>query len=871
MGVPGGARGALLALSVVVAVLALGVGSATATTITPNTTSDILANDGQCSLREAITSAFTHVASGSEPGECAAGSGKDVVDLGPGHYFLSIPGVRDDANLSGDLDIRSDLTIHGSGAADTIIDAVGNDRVIEIMPNMVVRIEGVTIIGGRAPAGPAGKEAKTGAPTIGGGGGEGEGGGGILDLGTLTLADSVVTDNSTGAGGKGGDAHGEAGGAEGIGGAGGAGGAGGGIQAAGPLTIEDSSVIANSTGAGGAGGSSFGGEGAGGIAGKLHGAGGAGGEAVGGEGGIGGGGAGVSAQAALSVLDSTIFDNAAGSGGAGGESVGGGGGNEANAEDGGGGDGGSALGGRGGAGGLAAGLDSRAGAEIVGGTFVGNTSGGGGAGNIGEGGAGGTGMGGGEGGRGEGGEGGEGGFAAGLRAAGPPGTATVTDSTVTGNTAGAGAKAGEGIGGEGGAFMGSPGSAEGGNGGVGGEAALATEGTGVPLIEDTVNGNATGPGGAGGSATGPGADLPGASEPAGSIGGVFVTLSATLSDSIVSANSPDNCGLAPGAALADGGHNVAFDGAGCPGMNVDPLLGPLKDNGGPTATEAIAAGSPAVDGVPSTGAGCLAIDQRGVLRPAGAACDIGAFEIATAGAATGQASAPNSSSAIINGIARNPDLAGATAFFQYGTSTSYGSQTATQAVGATTAAAPLSAEVTGLAPDTAYHFRLVVTNALGTVFGTDEIARTGGPAVAGAVPGPALGGLAIHPSRMVPEPGRGASILGRLRRGRGAVVSYKDSEAASSTFVVEQAHRGFRSGHGCAARPPRHHTGHVRRCTRYTTRGSFTHRDRAGANSFHFSGRVGGHAIGAGTYRLLGIPRTGGQTGRSASAGFHVV
>lgn len=89
--------------------------------------------------------------------------------------------------------------------------------------------------------------------------------------------------------------------------------------------------------------------------------------------------------------------------------------------------------------------------------------------------------------------------------------------------------------------------------------------------------------------------------------------------------------------------------------------------------------------------------------------------------------------------------------------------------------------------------------------------------------------------------------------------------------MVAQGHPGFRSGHSCAARPPRHHGRHVKRCTRYTTRGSFTHGDRAGANRLNFSGRVGGRALGAGIYRLLVSPRAGGRIGRSASAAFHVV
>lgn len=57
----------------------------------------------------------------------------------------------------------------------------------------------------------------------------------------------------------------------------------------------------------------------------------------------------------------------------------------------------------------------------------------------------------------------------------------------------------------------------------------------------------------------------------------------------------------------------------------DPLLGPLADNGGETDTVALGAGSPAIDaGDP---AHCPATDQRGYPRPAGAGCDIGAYEV----------------------------------------------------------------------------------------------------------------------------------------------------------------------------------------------------------------------------------------------------
>jgi len=56
----------------------------------------------------------------------------------------------------------------------------------------------------------------------------------------------------------------------------------------------------------------------------------------------------------------------------------------------------------------------------------------------------------------------------------------------------------------------------------------------------------------------------------------------------------------------------------------NPLLGPLQNNGGQTQTHALLTGSPAIDA--GTNTGCPTTDQRGIARPQGATCDIGAFE-----------------------------------------------------------------------------------------------------------------------------------------------------------------------------------------------------------------------------------------------------
>ena len=56
------------------------------------------------------------------------------------------------------------------------------------------------------------------------------------------------------------------------------------------------------------------------------------------------------------------------------------------------------------------------------------------------------------------------------------------------------------------------------------------------------------------------------------------------------------------------------------------------NNGGPTKTVALLRGSPALNAMPEGENGCatatdrIATDQRGVARPQGTACDIGAFE-----------------------------------------------------------------------------------------------------------------------------------------------------------------------------------------------------------------------------------------------------
>ncbi len=122
----------------------------------------------------------------------------------------------------------------------------------------------------------------------------------------------------------------------------------------------------------------------------------------------------------------------------------------------------------------------------------------------------------------------------------------------------------------------------------------------------------------------------------------------TVRNTILAYNAID-VATTPGAA----DHDIDTDGTGGAGFTtVDPSLAPLADNGGPTPTFALPAGSAAID----AGAAGEPIDQRGVPRPQGAAPDIGAFEWTALPFSTVSATLPPGGT-----ITTDPSAGGATA------------------------------------------------------------------------------------------------------------------------------------------------------------------------------------------------------------------
>jgi hypothetical protein len=179
---------------------------------------------------------------------------------------------------------------------------------------------------------------------------------------------------------------------------------------------------------------------------------------------------------------------------------------------------------------------------------------------------------------------------------------------------------------------------------------IANEGGAVTLVNSTLSANsATYDGGGianaeGGTLSVTDSTLSGnnASQVGGGIsnstlGSGTVTLTTTILAGNTASGNPDCYGT-----LTSGGYNLVGSGDGCGltnGVNgdqvgtssspIDPLLGPLQNNGGPTLTMMPLPGSPAIDAVAA--AACqVGVDQRGSPRPDEAAdngtCDIGAYE-----------------------------------------------------------------------------------------------------------------------------------------------------------------------------------------------------------------------------------------------------
>lgn len=214
-------------------------------------------------------------------------------------------------------------------------------------------------------------------------------------------------------------------------------------------------------------------------------------------------------------------------------------------------------------------------------------------------------------------------------------TATVVDSTISGNTAVAadGAHSGGGIHHSRGNLTVTGSTVVGNTTAVDGGGVFADAGT-LTVLSSTIHGNSAADLGGGLWFGGNDADLRGVTvtdntAPTGAA--IFRDAGTiTVSGSVIAGEATDCSGT-----VVSGGYNIGSDGS-CGLMQstdqvgVDPRLATLADNGGPTLTRIPFADSPLVDVIPAGTVGLcdgtLATDQRGLARPAGPACDVGAVE-----------------------------------------------------------------------------------------------------------------------------------------------------------------------------------------------------------------------------------------------------
>ena len=111
--------------------------------------------------------------------------------------------------------------------------------------------------------------------------------------------------------------------------------------------------------------------------------------------------------------------------------------------------------------------------------------------------------------------------------------------------------------------------------------------------------------------------------------------------------------------------------------------------------------------------------------PEGINLDVVGYDLVNTVVTTNASTNMTSSSAKLNGTV-DPNGLTTTVHFEYGTTTGYGSTTANSThTGNTTQS--VSANITGLSPNTTYHFRLVGTNNGGTRYGHDRTFRTFSP------------------------------------------------------------------------------------------------------------------------------------------------
>jgi uncharacterized delta-60 repeat protein len=127
-----------------------------------------------------------------------------------------------------------------------------------------------------------------------------------------------------------------------------------------------------------------------------------------------------------------------------------------------------------------------------------------------------------------------------------------------------------------------------------------------------------------------------------------------------------------------------------------------------------------------------------------------------------------------------------------------------------------------------------------------------------------LSALKFSPASF-PAASKGASFA----RKTGSKVSYNSTLAATTRFTVQRATKGIKKGKSCKKAKK---GAKGKACTLYVAvKGSFTRPTAAGANSFKFTGRMGGKKLKPAKYRLVAQPSSAGGKGAKKTAKFKII
>ncbi len=332
----------------------------------------------------------------------------------------------------------------------------------------------------------------------------------------------------------------------------------------------------------------------------------------------------------------------------------------------------------------------------------------------------------------------------------------------------------------------------------------------------------------------------------------------------------------PGAGSHSG---TTADGSSTYGAVLDAYLAnALANNGGPTQTVAILNApspatpqpNPALAVVPATftlpapvgatSAACSLADQRGIAPAFGIDCDIGAYLLQATRTSLATSSATVRSGVSVTYTATvTPAPDGGTVTFADGTGNPATAQCGARPVTRGAATCTVSYPRSGV---------FSVTAAYAGDGGLNNDGGSASPAIrqfVTAPPTPHLSALSVEPHTFRAATGgnaTGAAI------GHGTVISYRDTVAAETTLRVYRMLRGVKRGRTCVAAPRGKHARTGKPCTRLVSVGSFVHRDDAGINRLHFTGRLHGHALRPGSYAIKATASLDGRQSNTVGGSF---